>query len=564
MDRTSNIRLKLDADTQSLIKGNRELKAMDKYLDSIQKRVKGLERVQLMSQVNMIDRMTQSVNNLSRALDQVHLRYLSKPAVYKVLVKEKVETIRNCSITGSKEKSNKIGTVEIYKDHVSKPKASTSPINEPKKLWSLESYINNFGYNFKDKPPAQPAKGFGTLESLIDLNKKQSFLRSNEKERGPLSSFVKTVTDFEGDLSKGKDVAIGSAGVVKELIDQSGVATRNGTPEWVKTVINVSNRVGPIAKEFLDKTFKRLDTAASVATILNSQSEKELYSNIGAEIGKKVFAASFSLIAGGAMASFPATAPFAPSGAILAGALGDTLGEAPGRWLGELAYSADNYLGVGLKKIKDSLVTFTEDVGNQAVELGGDIKNKATDVVEGIGTGVSKLWNGAVDVGKGVYSYFYNETPTENSLASIYGPNTTKVDSFSAVSGKPVARQYPRNFEREFFGTVPNTVALSVKSFFPFKNTKFNPYSITDPNPNNTRLAPKKLSPQQIDSLVGYLKKDNPKKESATVNMPAGAIQVTINQGMKSLEELVTEVGKKFHIEFKKTLQNSKPKFLAN
>ncbi|MNN78173.1 hypothetical protein D3C81_1947000 [compost metagenome] len=60
------------------------------------------------------------------------------------------------------------------------------------------------------------------------------------------------------------------------------------------------------------------------------------------------------------------------------------------------------------------------------------------------------------------------------------------------------------------------------------------------------------------------MKKDNPKKESATVNMPAGAIQVTINQGMKSLEELVTEVGKKFHIEFKKTLQNSKPKFLAN
>lgn len=539
MSETSDVKLNVNVGFQSLLKGNRELKSMDKYLDSIQKRVKKLEQVQLMSQVNMVDRMTQSVKNLSRALDQVHLRYLAKPAVYKVLVKEKIETIMKCSITRSPEKANTNRFAEIYKDNASKPKVST-----------------------KDKPPVQSSKGFGTIESLIDLNKKHTYLRSTKKERGKFSSFIKTATDLEGDLSKGKDIAVGSAGLVKTLIDQSGVATRSGTPEWVKTVINVSDRVGPIAKKILDKTFKRLDDAASVATILNSQSEKELYSNVGAEIGKKAFAAAFSLIAGGVMAAFPATAPFAPAGSVLAGALGDTLGEAPGRWLGELIYSTD--LGTKLNQIKDSLVTFANDVGKQAVELGAGIKNKATDVVNGIGTGLNDLWNGAVGLGKGIYNYFNNDTPTANSLDALYGPNKSKADSFSVVSGRPGDKQYPRNFEREFFGTVPNTVALSVKSFFPFKNAKFNPYSITDPNPNNTRLESRKLSPEQVESVAAYFKRVNQKNQSPNVNMPAGAIQVTVNQGLKSLEELVTEVSKKFHIEFKKAMQNSKPKFLAN
>ncbi|WP_068616447.1 hypothetical protein [Paenibacillus tuaregi] len=544
MDRTSNIRLKLDAGSQSLIKGNRELKAMDKYLDSIQKRVKQLGRVQLMSQVNMIDRMTQSVKNLSRALDQVHWRYLVKPAVYKIVIEEKTRKITRNFVrntlpaTITQEKSN---LVQVPKNKEANQKLKSKKLAGPNNLWSLDSYNNNFGESKPDfkkkyvKPTIQSRSNLGSLELLIDLGNKFGYSDSKKEEPNSLWSALTSFAALESKLSDGWNYTKLFSQSVDGIYKTSGGATNTNTPGWFKKSMNFLEQAGPPTAKFLDKTFKVVGINTSIMNVLNSKTKKETFENAGGEILKFAYSAT--------LAKFLKIPQFAFKSALTTSIdiAGSKLVEQIGKGIGGTIY----------------------DIGGTVYDDAANFERNAPTTVYGMKLALSEIGNYFSSLGKDVSSFFYKEPPKVGPHA-VLNPPFSKVDSFVVNSGKPLNRQYPRNFEREFFGTVPNTVALSVKSFFPFKSTKFNPYSITDPNPNNIRLAPKKLSPEQVDNLVGYLKKDNQKKESATVNMPAGAIQVIVNQGVKSLEELVTEVSKKFHIEFKKTMQNSKPKFLAN
>lgn len=645
MDRTSNIRLNLDADSESLIEGNRELKAMDKYLESIGKRVRRFEHVQLLSQVNMIDRMTQSVKNLSRALDQIHLRYLAKPAVYRIIVKEKVEIVRKSSIVGSKKNENQtiftksntdiapkpwrntnsvlikgnlelkamdkyLGSIEkrvkrlervqlmsqvniidrmtesvknlaraldkvhskflakptFYqviireqaervnkspvansginartkeknnqiqdlKNQETKPKTESKLPVEPKKIGGLESFYNfsNYTTTFPDKfaKPTTPSK-FGSLELLIDLGNTMGYADSSKEESRSLWSVLTSFADLESNLSDLWNYTKASSQTVNEIYNASGASTNNRTPEWIKNFMGFSNRIGPPIAKFLDAAFKQLDIYSSVMNVSNSETTRELFKNTGGEVLKWAYS-----LALGKFLKLPRT-PVTPAVITTLDMEGQNFAKVSGEGLGDLLY--------------DMIFNFGKD---------------SETTVAGMKMTINEIGKYFSSLGEDIFSFFFPKSPPIGPHENLY-PSASKVDSNSAVSGKPVEKKYPRNFEKEFVVTEPNKVPLSLKSFSPFRIPTFNPYSFTDPNPNNTKLAPKKLSPEQIDGLVGYLKNDSPKKESATVNMPAGAIQITVNQGIRGLEEIVTEVSKKFHVEFKKSLQNSKPKFLAN
>ncbi|RUT36338.1 hypothetical protein EJP77_04970 [Paenibacillus zeisoli] len=579
MSETSDVKLNVNVGFQSLLKGNRELKSMDKYLDSIQKRVKKLERVQLMSQVNMVDRMTQSVKNLSRALDQVHLRYLAKPAAYQVNIKEKVEVVfgdlasalgkwlkgmPTSSAAASATSSTSVYVTTVGTDELTASfKAALGEIFPGGKL-AVECSCK--GKEEEDKNWFQTLGEYaGNLNDIFDAVKNIS----------------KGAKGFVGGVRKTKDY-------VKKKFGKSGNdASESFSEKKGRDVSNKSPREGGRTRQ--TRTSKPpavpkslTDTPAN--TIKESLAGGKSSALNGIQAGASILPNPAAVNISPA-ASIPAK-PIAPAQPV---AVPKPAVTPPVNKVAEVVKAASPAKGFfgGLLDTGKNLFKGAVNIGKKAlgpistamdvIDIAkakpGEERNRAvgsaaggwagaaaggaigTMILPGVGTAIGAAAGGLIgsiagsDIGSAIGNFFWGkkkEAPKPAVKAPLPKMPPPKPPSV-AVTGSSLAAAAAA-------GSASGSVAAKAQS-----------KSSVTVGQKNGQMQTVQISEPQLNGLLNEIK--NLKFETnnqINVNMPVGAVQVQSTNGQIDYDAIAAQVGQRVAAQLRGAMQNSKPKFLAN
>ncbi|WP_213617955.1 hypothetical protein [Paenibacillus sp. J22TS3] len=543
---------------------------MDKYLDSIQKRVKKLERVQLMSQVNMVDRMTQSVKNLSRALDQVHLRYLSKPAAYRVNIKEKVEVVFGdlASALGKWLKGMPMGTA-----------APTTP-STTVSVTTISS--DELTASFK-----------AALSEIFPGGKLAVECSCKGEEEGGLKDWIDMATSIIGGLNDASDLFEKGKGYFdKRKEKKRGKSGNDATETFSDKNRDVSNKTPREGGKNRGRQTRNSKSPAVPKSITDTPTKTLTDSLAG---GKSP---ALNIQAGSPILPNPAAVNTSPAAAVppkpvvpppQPAVLPKPAVTPPLNKVAEAAKSASPAKGFfsGLfdtgkslfkgamnigKKVLGPLST-AMDVIDIAKAKPGEERNRAvgsaaggwagasaggaigTMIFPGVGTAIGAAAGGLIgsiagsDIGSAIGNFFWGkkkEEPKPTFRAPLPKLPPPRPPSAAATGASLAAAAAA--------GSATGAVAAKAQS-----------KSSIPAGPGNGQMQTVRISEPQLNGLLNEIK--NLKLETTNqinVNMPVGAVQVQASNGQIDYDAIAAQVGQRVAAQLRGAMQNSKPKFLAN
>ncbi|AWB45320.1 hypothetical protein DCC85_14530 [Paenibacillus sp. CAA11] len=187
----------LNLDTGSLVKANNQLRAMDKYMASIEKKANSMSRNGLARQITLVDRLTESVKRLDQALRRIREQDLFKPATMKLAVQQKVQ-VELAGLAGLLDKLSKAGQkgnalpVSVAQTSVQTATQAITIVNQPPQVSvAVTCNCTCKGEKEEDKSWFDHLKDgvdfansiYELKDNLLDTGKKVKKWNKNRKER---------------------------------------------------------------------------------------------------------------------------------------------------------------------------------------------------------------------------------------------------------------------------------------------------------------------------------------------------------------------------------------------
>ncbi|MDR6777502.1 hypothetical protein J2W98_001764 [Paenibacillus peoriae] len=385
-------------DIRSLSRVNKELKSMDRYFESIQKRTRNFGFSSFQRQKVVIDQTTESVKRLSNALSNLTSRLYKINRLTRNLSGIKIAVKCSCSKDCSKCKTtshSKMG---------SSNGGNYSLINLQNKIISQLGLQNRVNIN-KSTAPGVPLKTSTSNAPSKSVNSQSPATKNTEKQKIVLIKPVMDTMAFIKPFSKPKDVveSLNEAAKAYKAITPSQVATMppwlqtaktkidnvvnqiktstiytraasmySGAPSWVKTGLKGA---GKLAKSAIVVA----DVGYDVSEILNANGE-EKYKLIGEFVGSKIGNIVGKSV-GGATVAIPYVGPvIAPIASLVLGAAGEWLGGIGGGKIMEKVWYAKTHLKGWTKSLKAGIDTTTKDFKQSMNGFNNEVAIKTNNI----------------------------------------------------------------------------------------------------------------------------------------------------------------------------------------
>lgn len=385
-------------DIGNLSRVNKELKSMDRYFESIQKRARNLGFNNFQRQKVVIDQTTESVKRLSNALSNLTSRLYKINRLTKNLSGIRIAVKCSCSKDCSQCKSkshNKVSSSNGF---------NHSLINLQNKTISQLGLQNRININ-KSTAPGVPLKTSISNAPSKSVNSQSPATKNTEKQKIVLIKPVMDTMAFIKTFSKPKDVVetLNEAAKAYKAITPSQVATMppwlqtaktkiddvvnkiktstiytraasmySGAPSWVKTGLKGAGKLAKSAIVFADAGY-------DVSEILNATGEKK-YKLIGEFVGSKIGNIVGKSV-GGATVAIPYVGPvIAPIASLALGAAGEWLGGIGGGKIMEKVWYAKTHLKGWTKSLNAGIDTTTKDFKQSMNGFNNEVANKTNNI----------------------------------------------------------------------------------------------------------------------------------------------------------------------------------------
>ncbi|KJD39996.1 transcriptional regulator [Paenibacillus polymyxa] len=385
-------------DIRSLSRVNKELKAMDRYFESIQKRARNFGLSSFQRQKIVIDQTTESVKRLSNALSNLTSRLYKINRLTRNLSGIKIAVKCVCSKDCSKCRStchSKMGSSNGVNHYFT---------NLQKKITSQLGLQNKVNIN-KSSAPGVPLKTSTSNSPSRSVISQSSATKNTEKEKIVVIKPVMNTMAFIKKFSKVNDTVESLNKTVKAYkaitpsqvaampswlqtaktkiddvvnrIKTSTIYTRaasmySGAPSWVKTGLKGAGKIAKSAIVVADIVY-------DASEILNATGE-EKYKLIGEFVGSKIGNIVGKSV-GGATVAIPYVGPvIAPIASLVLGAAGEWLGGIGGGKIMEKVWYAKTHLKGWTKSLNEGIDTTTKDFKQSMNGFNNEVANKTNNI----------------------------------------------------------------------------------------------------------------------------------------------------------------------------------------
>ncbi|MDY8045938.1 transcriptional regulator [Paenibacillus polymyxa] len=386
-------------DIRSLSRVNKELKSMDRYFESIQKRTRNFGFSSFQRQKVVIDQTTESVKRLSNALSNLTSRLYKINRLTQNLSGIKIAVKCSCSKDCSKCKSTTCGKLGKSNGF------NHSLIKQQNKIITQQKMQNKGGFNNY----ATSGLPLGSMISSV-LGKSQisqsAASKNNEKQKIVLIKPVMDLMNFFKFFSKPKDFlemiakvskaykaitasqiasmplklrnAKNSIDSILNTIKSSSLYTQaasmfSSTPSWLKTGLKGAAKYGGKAIGFADIGF-------DISEILNAKGE-EKYKLIGKLVAGKtgnILGKSFGMQLGSKVPY--AGVVLAPVLGYIFGEIGEKLFEPLGEKGMEKVWYAKTHLKGWTKSLKAGIDQTTQDFKQGMIGFNNEVAIKVNNI----------------------------------------------------------------------------------------------------------------------------------------------------------------------------------------
>ncbi|MGW9526618.1 transcriptional regulator [Paenibacillus terrae] len=434
-------------DIRSLSRANKELKSMDRYFESIQKRARNFGVSSFQRNVVAINRASESARRLSNALNTLtsrlyRLNHLLRTSAGntckcfcckgntkgKSLNDGKTKHSRwtdnslikqQNKITTLPNRQNKIG---IYGPMPPPFLAGTNLTNNPNIFPHSQSTVGKFGQVQKNslKEPFQ-----SILESLKFLNKPKDYLEMladvSKAYKKITSAQVASMPSWMRKIKNGTDSTLNT--IKSSSVYTQATSIFSSAPSWVKTGLKGAGKYGK-------KAIGAADLFVDVDEILSAKKE-EKYKLIGKFVGGK----AGNFLGKSIGMQIGSKVPYA--GVVLGPALGFVLGELGEAWLGPLGekgmekvWYAKTHLKDWTKSVKTGIDYTTQDFKKGMNILNNEVDNK-TNTINAVSPPLIDYWS------KQFENFIGNQTQnTMGGVDNLAGKISRKVPGSSYILNK--------------------------------------------------------------------------------------------------------------------------------
>ncbi|KTS81101.1 transcriptional regulator, partial [Paenibacillus jamilae] len=385
-------------DIRSLSRVNKELKAMDRYFESIQKRARNFRLNSFQRQKIVIDQTTESVKRLSNALSNLTSRLYKINRLTRNFSGIKIAVKCSCSKDCSKCRST------CHSKMGSSNGVNHSLTNLQKKITSQLGLQNKVNIN-KSSAPGVPLKTRTSNSPSKSVNSQSPATKNTEKEKIVVIKPVMNTMAFIKKFSKVNDAVESLNKTVKayRAITPSQVAAMpswlqtaktkiddvvnriktstiytqaasmySGAPSWVKTGLKGAGKIAKSAIVVADIVY-------DASEILNATGEKK-YKLIGEFVGSKIGNIVGKSV-GGATVAIPYVGPvIAPIASLVLGAAGEWLGGKGGGKIMEKVWYAKTHLKGWTKSLNEGIDTTTKDFKQSMNGFNNEVANKTNNI----------------------------------------------------------------------------------------------------------------------------------------------------------------------------------------
>ncbi|TQS01050.1 transcriptional regulator [Paenibacillus ottowii] len=385
-------------DIRSLSRVNKELKAMDRYFESIQKRARNFGLSSFQRQKIVIDQTTESVKRLSNALSNLTSRLYKINRLARNLSGIKIAVKCACSKDCSKCRST------CHSKMGSSNGINHSLTNLQKKITSQLGLQNKVNIN-KSSAPGVPLKTSTSNSPSKSVISQSSATKNTEKEKIVVIKPVMNTMAFIKKFSKVNDAVESLNKTIKAYkaitpsqvaampswlqtaktkiddvvnrIKTSTIYTRaasmySGAPSWVKTGLKGAGKIAKSAIVVADVVY-------DASEILNATGE-EKYKLIGEFVGSKIGNIVGKSV-GGATVAIPYVGPvIAPIASLVLGAAGEWLGGIGGGKIMEKVWYAKTHLKGWTKSLNEGIDTTTKDFKQSMNGFNNEVANKTNNI----------------------------------------------------------------------------------------------------------------------------------------------------------------------------------------
>ncbi|MFE6075269.1 hypothetical protein ACFVQB_12410 [Paenibacillus sp. NPDC057886] len=534
---------------QSLIKVNNELRTTGRRLESIYSTAVRLSRLRITPKIGLDDQLSPALDRALVKLNSFRNQVVKASGTVSVEVKQRVEmAMGKMNPASASSMSVVIGSHNTTINNVAK--------EEDKKwyehLYEITDFVNNltdigekakkmFGGKSKKDKASNPSKGpkgkSQTRNSSRSSNANPSETpprrvggRGGGRYRSSTATPVPTQSPISTDTS---DRAVNEAKNVARNRRFGGGGKSNlysgimsSSPMAMSNLFSGNGMFGKLSGGLAKGAGKLLGPISMLADVANiaSAPPEERGRAVGSMIGGTAGTAIGSAI-----------------GSVLLPGIGTWVGGAVGGWAGS---AAGGWIGDKAKDIGSFMSTATEGVGNALSGAADYVSEKTKNITDGIS---SFFGFGSKKEEKTVSAATVAEptpVPTGPAMPPPYIPAaltaTGPMAYMNSKGGQPTAAG--------FMGTsVMQTQAMALGNGSP-----------TNANGKSSTMTVQ-ISEDQMSSLSGYLKDFKTETTNQiTVNVPQGAVQVTVRENAIDYDAISHQVGMRFAGEVRRAMENRK------
>jgi hypothetical protein len=537
---------------QSLIKVNNELRTTGRRLESIYSMAVRISRLRITPTIGLIDKLSPALDRALAKLNSFRDQMVTASGTVSVEVRQKIEVaMGKINPASASSMSVVIGSHNTTINNVAK--------EEDKKwyehLYEITDFVNNLtdigekakklfgGKSKKDKAsnPSNPSKGpkgkSQTRNSSRSGNANPSETpprrvggRRGGRYRSSTATPVPTPSPIITDTS---DRAVNEAKNIARNRRLGGGGKSNlissimsSSPTAMSNLLSGDGMLGKLGGGFakgakrLLGPFSMLADVANVATAPPEERGRAVGSMIGGTAGTAIGSAIGSVLLPGI-------------GTWVGGAVGGWAGSAAGGWIGDNA-----------KNIGKFMSNATEGVGNALSGAADYLSEKTKNITDGIssffGFG-SKKEDKTVSAATVAKS---TPMPTGPQMPPAYIPPALTMTGPVAFMNNKVGQ----STSAAFMGTsVMQNQAMALGNG-----------AQTNANGKSSTMTVQ-ISEDQMSSLSGYLKDFKTETTNQiSVNVPQGAVQVTVRENAIDYDALSLQVGQRISGEFRRAMENRK------
>lgn len=554
---------------QSLIKVNNELRTTGRRLENIYSTAVRLSRLQITPTVDLTDRATPALNGLLKKMKQIRSKMLNATANVQLKVSHQISGVSvnvnsqplidalNTNTQSIHMLSAKLDSINIG--------ATSGGEEKPKSFLQKMKGMFDRGKSIS----SGVKKGFDARSSGKKLwreittpstpgNKWKKAVRVTKRGATFMNDFSTAGSDLIGGID-------GMWGDVKGLFGGSGGGAGGGGASGIMSKLG-----GGLAKG-AGKLFAPIRMLSNINDLASAPPEERARA-VGSVAGSAV---------GTTLGSVLGTLLLPFGGTLAGGAIGGWLGEKAGGWVGDKVGSLVNGGVEGITKMTSFALTGANNIAEKAKGLfsragsaaGGWIGDKSkyigkfmSNATEGVGNALS----GAADyvsektknITDGISSFFgFGSKKEEKTVSAATLAEPTPVPTGPAMPPPYIPSALtatgPMAYMNSKFGQ-PTAAGFMGTSVMQNQAMALGNGAQTNANGKSSTITVQ-ISEDQMSSLSSYLKDFKTETTNQiSVNVPQGAVQVTVRENAIDYDAISHQVGMRFAGEVRRAMENRK------